>query len=137
MDIKKDDEFSHVNLGKYIKEEHRDLTYFKGIDFHQDIIDFPDRDPDFITAYIYLDKADTKTSPLYLIPNSFKLGATSFPHNLKFKKNNVYYKSNKKNITSKAVMLSGQSEPYLFGTHLYYMEPNLMNTQLQEFLLDF
>ena len=70
MDIKKDDEFSQCKPRKIYKEEHRDLTYFKGIDFHQDIIDFPDRDPDFITAYIYLDKVDTKTSPLYLIPNS-------------------------------------------------------------------
>ena len=62
--LKRTMNFHSVNLGKYIKEEHRDLTYFKGIDFHQDIIDFPDRDPDFITAYIYLDKVDTKTTPL-------------------------------------------------------------------------
>ena len=28
-----------ANLGPYIKQKYRDITYFRGIDFHQDIID--------------------------------------------------------------------------------------------------
>ena len=36
------------NLGKYIKPKYRDITYFKGLDFHQDIIDYPYRTADFI-----------------------------------------------------------------------------------------
>ena len=43
-----------ANLGPYVKEKFRDMTYFRGIDFHQDILDFPDRESDFITVYIYL-----------------------------------------------------------------------------------
>ena len=35
--MKKD---SHtVNLGEFIKPKYRDITYFRGIDFHQDIIE--------------------------------------------------------------------------------------------------
>ena len=29
------------DLGYYIKDKFRDITYFRGIDFHQDAIDFP------------------------------------------------------------------------------------------------
>jgi hypothetical protein len=71
-----------ANLGAYVKEEFRDITYFRGIDFHQDIIDFPDRDSDFITAYIYLDDVGAHSSPLYVIPDSHRFGATVFPHDL-------------------------------------------------------
>ena len=37
------------NLGAYVHPEHRDVTYFYGIDFHQDLIDFKGRDADFVT----------------------------------------------------------------------------------------
>ena len=42
------------NLGAYIKPEYRDITYFWGIDLHQDIIDWKDRQADFITLYLSL-----------------------------------------------------------------------------------
>ena len=69
-----------ANLGPYIKPQYRDITYFHGIDFHQDIIDFPDRESDFITAYIYLDEVGSDCSPLYVLPGSHLLGASIFPH---------------------------------------------------------
>lgn len=71
-----------ANLGAYVQECYRDITYFHGIDFHQDIIDFPDREADFITAYIYLDETTPKSSPLYVLPRSHELGASVFPHHL-------------------------------------------------------
>src|SRR4051812_48329539 len=71
-----------ANLGCYVKEQYRDFTYFRGIDFHQDIIDFPDRDSDFITAYIYLDDVASDCSPLYVLPKSHELGASMFPHKI-------------------------------------------------------
>jgi len=71
------------NLGPYVKPKYRDITYFCGVDFHQDIIDFPDRESDIITSYIYLDKVDENSSPLHLLSHSHKLGASIFPHNLK------------------------------------------------------
>lgn len=70
------------NLGAYVKPEYRDVTYFYGIDFHQDIIDFKDRESDFVTLYIYLHDVGVHDAPLFLLEDSHKLGATVFPHDL-------------------------------------------------------
>lgn len=83
-----------ANLGAYVKEEYRDITYFRGIDFHQDIIDFPERDSDFITVYIYLDNVDENTSPLYVFPGSQRLGASTFPHKLNKLRDKTYQYEN-------------------------------------------
>lgn len=71
-----------ANLGPYIKPEYRDITYFHGIDWHQDIIDYPNYVSDFITLYVYLDVATEDTSPLFVVPQSHIYGATVFPHNI-------------------------------------------------------
>jgi hypothetical protein len=71
-----------ANMGAYVRPEFRDMTYFHGIDFHQDVIDFPARASDFITLYVYLSNTDGNMSPLHVVPQSFKLGATRFPHQL-------------------------------------------------------
>jgi hypothetical protein len=70
------------NLGAYVRPEYRDVTYFYGIDFHQDLIDFKDRDADFVTLYVYLHPVGAHDAPLYLLEESHKLGATMFPHDL-------------------------------------------------------
>jgi hypothetical protein len=70
------------NLGPYVKPEYRDVTYFYGIDFHQDIIDHKDREADFITLYVYLHPVDLVDAPLFLLEGSHVLGATTFPHAL-------------------------------------------------------
>lgn len=70
------------NLGAFIKPQYRDITYFHGIDFHQDIIDYKNRLSDFITLYIYLDNVSELDSPLFIIPGSHIFGATTFPHSL-------------------------------------------------------
>jgi len=70
------------NLGAYVRPEYRDVTYFYGIDFHQDLIDFKDRDADFVTLYVYLHSVGAHDAPLYLLEESHKLGATMFPHDL-------------------------------------------------------
>lgn len=81
-----------ANLGPYIKPEFRDLTYFHGIDWHQDIIDYPNFVSDFITVYVYLGDTTEDTSPLYVVPKSHILGATTFPHKIKIKsKNELIY----------------------------------------------
>ena len=71
------------NLGAYVRPEVRDVTYFYGIDFHQDLIDHKDRMADFITLYIYLHPVTRRDSPLYLLEGSHQLGATVFPHDLR------------------------------------------------------
>ena len=70
------------NLGAYIKPEYRDITYFYGIDYHQDLIDWPEREPNFITLYVYLDDVGVDDAPLTLLAGSHHLGATEFPHDL-------------------------------------------------------
>ncbi|MDQ0464667.1 hypothetical protein QO010_002451 [Caulobacter ginsengisoli] len=71
------------NLGAWVRPEYRDVTYFYGIDFHQDLIDFKDREADFITLYIYLHPVGAHDAPLFLLEDSHKFGATVFPHDLK------------------------------------------------------
>ena len=70
------------NLGAYVKPQNRDITYFYGIDFHQDLIDYKDREADFITLYVYLHDVGTHDAPLFLLEDSHKLGGTLFPHDL-------------------------------------------------------
>lgn len=70
------------NLGPYVKPEYRDVTYFYGIDFHQDIIDYRDREADFVTLYVYLHSVAPLDAPLFLLEGSHVLGATTFPHSL-------------------------------------------------------
>jgi len=70
------------NLGPYVKPEYRDVTYFYGIDFHQDIIDYRDREADFVTLYVYLHPVARMDAPLFLLEGSHRLGATPFPHAL-------------------------------------------------------
>jgi hypothetical protein len=70
------------NLGAYVQPRYRDVTYFYGIDFHQDLIDFKDREADFVTLYVYLHKVTRADAPLYVLQNSHRLGASVFPHDL-------------------------------------------------------
>jgi hypothetical protein len=70
------------NLGAFVKPQYRDVTYFYGIDFHQDLIDFKGREADFVTLYIYLHPVSRMDAPLFLLEGSHSLGATVFPHDL-------------------------------------------------------
>ncbi|WP_254063092.1 phytanoyl-CoA dioxygenase family protein [Caulobacter sp. S45] len=71
------------NLGAFVHPDYRDITYFYGIDFHQDLIDYKDRDADFVTLYVYLHEVTVHDAPLFLLEGSHRLGATVFPHDLK------------------------------------------------------
>jgi len=71
------------NLGCFMRPKYRDITYFYGIDFHQDLIDYKDRDADFVTLYCYLHPVTAADAPLYLLDGSHRLGATVFPHDLR------------------------------------------------------
>lgn len=70
------------NLGAYVRPQHRDVTYFYGIDFHQDLIDYKAREADFLTLYVYLHPVTRADAPLYLLEGSHRLGGSVFPHNL-------------------------------------------------------
>ena len=54
------------NLGAYVRPQNRDVTYFYGIDFHQDLIDYKEREADFLTLYVYLHPVTRADAPLYL-----------------------------------------------------------------------
>jgi hypothetical protein len=70
------------NLGAWVKPQYRDVTYFYGIDFHQDLIDYKQREADFLTLYVYLHPVTRRDAPLYLLEGSHALGGSVFPHNL-------------------------------------------------------
>lgn len=70
------------NLGAYVRPEYRDVTYFYGIDFHQDLIDYKAREADFLTLYVYLHPVTRADAPLYLLDRSHQLGGSVFPHEL-------------------------------------------------------
>ena len=110
------------NMGRFIKEKYRDITYFRGIDFHQDIIDFPHRQSDFATFYVYLDNVDKNSSPLILFPKSHIYGAKTFPHDIKKEKNFYrYYNNSKTSIKIKPKSLIGKS-----GT-MYFWHPCILH----------
>lgn len=69
-------------LGPYVRPSYRDMTYFHGIDYHQDLIDHPGRPSDIVTLYVYLGEVTREDSPLFVLPRSHTLGATVFPHDL-------------------------------------------------------
>lgn len=96
-----------ANLGSFIKPEYRDITYFHGIDYHQDIIDYKDRVCDFITVYVYLDDVTKNDAPLYIIPESHKLGCTLFPHDLEKLESGKYIYEQK--LELEEVILTGKS----------------------------
>lgn len=75
------------NLAQYIKPKFRDISYFSGIDYHMDLLDYPDFDGDYLTVYIYFTDVKTDQSPLHIIEKSHIYGATHFPHFLKKSKN--------------------------------------------------
>lgn len=80
------------NLGAFIKEEYRDITYFHGADYHQDIIDYKNRVTDFVTLYIYLNDVNENDAPLHILPTSHLYGCQTFPHNLeKISEKNYMY----------------------------------------------
>jgi phytanoyl-CoA dioxygenase PhyH len=70
------------NLGAYVRPEYRDVTYFYGIDYHQDLIDYKGREADFVTLYVYLHPVGPNDAPLHVLEGSHRLGASVFPHDL-------------------------------------------------------
>ena len=121
------------NLGQYVQEKYQDITYLSGIDFHQDIIDFPYKRSNFLTAYIYLDEVNDLSSPLYLLPKSHTLGATVFPHDLekvldKNGNNKFLYKNNYgDSVETETLRLTGPGGSlYLWHSNLLHgTQPNL------------
>jgi hypothetical protein len=93
------------NLGVFIKPEYRDITYFYGADYHQDIIDYKDRVTDFITVYIYLDDVNENDAPLYVLPTSHLDGCKTFPHDLDRINDNTFIYNKSKEV--KEVLLTG------------------------------
>ena len=121
-----------ANLGTYIKPEFHDLTYFRGLDFHQDLIDHKSRFPDFITLYVYLEDVDMGMSPLVVVPRSHIFGATKFPHDIKidWDTGNCIYsdlRGNSENLNYK--FLTGDSGQIYFWSALtlHGTQPQMAN----------
>jgi hypothetical protein len=97
------------NLGAYVRPEFRDVTYFYGIDFHQDLIDYKDREADFLTLYVYLHPVERHDAPLFLLEKSHRLGGTLFPHRLtrEFEGVWTYADGHGQELRTRQVMLTG------------------------------
>ena len=114
-----------ANLGFYIKPEYRNVTYFRGIDYHMDLIDHPGQIGDYVTVYVYLNDVTNKMSPLHIIEKSHIFGPTKFPHFIKNDKEETieygeneenYSKFNKKILTGKTGTVYFWSSMTLHGT---------------------
>jgi hypothetical protein len=114
-----------VNLCALVKPEFRDMTYFHGVDYHQDLIDHKNRIGDFITLYIYLEDVTANMSPLHVIPKSHIFGATTAPHDLKSVPGNKIQYSDRKGKSAEFnfKMLTGTP-----GSVFFWSEYNLHGT---------
>ncbi|MBX3479347.1 MAG: hypothetical protein KF842_03035 [Caulobacter sp.] len=95
------------NLGAYVKPRYRDVTYFYGIDFHQDLIDFRGREADFLTLYVYLSPVGPADAPLFLLEGSHRLGAAVFPHDLTRQGDDWLYRSDGREALCRQTLLLG------------------------------
>ena len=101
------------NLNRYILPEYQQLTYFRGVDYHMDLIEHKMEKVKFITLYIYLNKVSKNNSPLNIIDKSYKFGAQKFPHSLKkLRNNNVLYKNKK---FKKRVLVGDSGSCYIWS----------------------
>ena len=124
--LEKTKDVGSVNLCAYVKPEYRDMTYFHGIDFHQDIIDHKERKGDFVTLYVYLEDVTENMSPLFVVPNSHIFGATIFPHEIEIENQEklTYGNRNGKKEKLSFQMLTGKT-----GTVYFWSEYSLHGTQ--------
>ena len=97
------------NLGPYVQPQYRDVTYFFGIDFHQDLIDFKDREADFAPLYVYLHPVTRADAPLYLLEKSHSLGASVFPHDLTRNDGGWRYRSAQGEVQAEQLILTGEA----------------------------
>ena len=126
----------HLNLGPYIKEQYRNVSYFRGIDFHQDLTDLPDTNVDFITMYVYLNDIDATMSPLTAIESSHIYGCTRVPHYLKEDKddNYIYYGIDENNCKrlKKKHLLGKMGSVYIWtGCTLHGATPSKINNDFR------
>jgi len=104
------------NLNAYIRPEFRDITYFRGIDYHQDMIDWPKgrvnlQPENFITIYFYIHDVNIGDSVLNILPRTHKLGASIFPHKIVKNSNGklIYLNDNNNLIETENLMLTGKT----------------------------
>ena len=107
------------NLAQYIKPEFRNISYFSGIDYHMDLLDYANFNGDYITIYIYLTDVVSNQSPLNILSKSHIYGATHFPHFLRKTKktNKLLYsaKGNEYGEFDKKILTSKKSRVYLWS----------------------
>ncbi len=108
--MKKIKNIGRPNLNPYVLDCYQDVQYFLCTDFHQDKTR---QSSEFATVYIYLDEVNKESSALNILTQSYKLGFTSYPHNLrKSNSNNFqwYYNDNfGNNILCNEVLVTGKT----------------------------
>ena len=119
------------NLTPYLKPHYRDLRFFKGADFHQDLMDHPKHKANFMTVYIYLDKVTNSMSPLILLPKTHYIGPEAYPHNLELSMNKFRLKSKKnKIIKGNQVTIIGEAGT-VWGWHTCLLHGTIPNKNIK------
>ena len=107
------------NLNPYIKEKYRDVTYFRGIDYHMDIMDKVNSKPDIITVYVYINDVQENMSPLHVINKSHRFCNTIFPHSYQNDDNKnktiTLCDGNIKEKMSKEILIGNAGNVYLWS----------------------
>ena len=112
------------NLNNYIRPEFRDCTFFRGIDYHMDMIDHLNDKNKYITLYVYLNKVSKDSSPINILKKSHIIGAETFPHNIKrIKKNN--FNLNKKYLCKNLKLVGNPGDFFIWSSFtLHGTEPS-------------
>ena len=112
------------NLNNYIRPEFRDCTFFRGIDYHMDMIDHLNDKNKYITLYVYLNKVSIDSSPINVLKKSYIIGAETFPHDIK-KINKDYFKLNKKYLCKNLKLVGNPGDFFIWsGFTLHGTEPS-------------
>ncbi|MDC3085666.1 2OG-Fe(II) oxygenase family protein, partial [Candidatus Pelagibacter sp.] len=112
------------NLNNYIRPEFRDCTFFRGIDYHMDMIDHLNDKNKYITLYVYLNKVSRDSSPINILKKSYIIGAETFPHNIK-KMNKNYFYLNKKYLCKNLKLIGNPGDFFIWsGFTLHGTEPS-------------
>ena len=116
------------NLNNYIRPEYRDCTFFRGIDYHMDMIDHLNDKNRYVTLYVYLNKVTKSASPINVLRGSFIIGADTFPHNIKKKNNNYFYVNNK--YLCKNISLTGNAGDFFIWSSFSLHGTNPSNDKM-------
>ena len=117
------------NLGNYLLPKFRECSYFRGIDYHMDLLDQKNDSSKYkyITLYVYLNQVSKKMSPINILEKSHESGVQKFPHNIK-KYTASKIKMDNKRILKNRLLVGNPGDFFVWSCfNLHGTKPNLHN----------